>query len=57
MLGMKTIGLTGKDGGRMADLVDVCIRVPVQEVHLIQEYHLPIYHCLSGMLEEKFFSE
>ena len=56
-LGMKTVGLTGKDGGSMFEIVDVCIRVPAKEVHLAQEYHLPVYHCISMMLEETFFSE
>ncbi|HLA40716.1 MAG TPA: phosphoheptose isomerase, partial [Candidatus Glassbacteria bacterium] len=37
-------------------LVDVCIRVPVNEVHEVQQLHLPVYHCLCLMLEEEFFS-
>ena len=36
---------------------DVCIRVPETETYKIQEYHLPVYHCLCMMLEEKFFGE
>ena len=54
-LGMKTIGLSGEKGGRISDMVDVCIRVPGTEVHRVQEYHLPVYHCLCLMLEDKFF--
>lgn len=54
-LGMKTIGLSGEKGSRMSDMVDVCIRVPGTEVHRIQEYHLPVYHCLCLMLEDTFF--
>ena len=54
-LGMKTIGLSGEKGGRMSDIVDVCIRVPSTEVHRIQEYHLPVYHCICLMLEDTFF--
>jgi len=56
-LEMKTIGLTGRDGGRIAGSTDVCIRVPAQEVYRAQEYHLPVYHCISLMLEEYFFPE
>ncbi len=56
-LEMKTIGLTGEKGGRMSKKVDVCIRVPATEVHQVQEYHLPIYHCISMMLEDTFFPE
>ena len=53
--GMKTIALTGKDGGKIKGMVDVAIIVPEDETYKIQEYHLPIYHCLCLMLEEKFF--
>ena len=53
--GMKTIGLSGESGGRIKELTDVCIRVPETEVHRIQEYHLPVYHCLCLMLEDAFF--
>ena len=55
--GMKTVGLTGYHGGTLADLVDVCIKVPAKEVHLIQEYHLPVYHTISLMLEDEFFGD
>lgn len=55
--GMKTIALTGKDGGKIKDMVDVAIVVPENETYMIQEYHLPVYHCLCLMLEENFFGE
>lgn len=54
-LGISVIGLTGKSGGELADIADVMIRVPETETYLIQELHLPIYHCLCLMLEERFF--
>jgi D-sedoheptulose 7-phosphate isomerase len=53
--GLRRIGLSGRTGGRLAPLCDVCIRAPAEETYLIQEFHLPIYHCLSLMLEEAFF--
>ena len=55
-IGMKTAGLTGRSGGQLVELADISIRVPAGDVHLIQEYHLPVYHTLSLMLEEEFFS-
>lgn len=55
--GLKTIALTGKDGGKIRELVDVAIIVPETETYKIQELHLPIYHCLCLMLEESFFGE
>ncbi len=48
------LALTGKNGGRLKNLADVCIRVPAMETPLIQELHLPIYHCLCLMLEDHF---
>jgi D-sedoheptulose 7-phosphate isomerase len=53
--GIKTVGLTGKDGGRLKELCDVSIVVPENETFKIQELHLPVYHALCLMLEERFF--
>lgn len=53
--GMKVVGLTGKREIQLSQMSDVCIEVPQIETYMIQEYHLPIYHCLCLMLEEKFF--
>ena len=52
---MKVIGLTGKSGGELANVSDVAIKVPETETYMIQELHLPVYHCLCLMLEERFF--
>jgi D-sedoheptulose 7-phosphate isomerase len=46
--------LTGAAGGNLKALADVCICVPATLTPYIQELHLPIYHCLSLMLEETF---
>ncbi|GHV82275.1 phosphoheptose isomerase [Spirochaetia bacterium] len=54
--GLKTIALTGKDGGLIRKHADVSIIVPETETYKIQELHLPIYHALCLMLEEYFFS-
>lgn len=53
--GMKVIGLTGAKENRLMEFADVCIRVPETETYRIQELHLPVYHCLCLLLEEKFF--
>lgn len=55
--GMKVIGLTGEKNSKLSEISDVCIKVPSKETYMIQEYHLPIYHCLCLMLEDKFFGE
>lgn len=54
-LEMKVVALTGSNGGDLAQVADVAIRVPETETYMIQEMHLPVYHCLCMMLEEKFF--
>ena len=53
--GWDVVGLSGKTGGRMSSHCDLCIRAPASETYLIQEFHLPIYHCLCLMLEDEFF--
>lgn len=55
-LGIKVIGLTGETGGELKNVADVTIRVPETETYMIQELHLPVYHCLCLMLEEKNFA-
>ncbi len=54
-LGIKVIGLTGAKGGELSSVADVCVKAPSDETYMIQELHLPIYHCWCLMLEEKFF--
>ena len=53
--GMSVIALTGKSNNELSKFADVNIRAPETETFKIQEYHLPIYHCLCLMLEEEFF--
>lgn len=55
--GLFTLGLTGEDGGALKSLCDLVICAPATETYRVQEYHLPIYHCLSMMLEDEFFRE
>ena len=54
--GMKVIGLTGAKDSKLKDMSDVCIKAPQTETYMIQELHLPIYHCLCLMLEDKIFA-
>lgn len=53
--GMKIIGLTGAKNSKLEQMSDVCIKVPQTETYMIQELHLPVYHCLCLMLENEFF--
>ena len=50
--GMKVIGLTGKDGGKMAPLCDVEIRAPKTEfADRAQEIHIKVIHSLIDYVE------
>lgn len=52
---LTVIGLTGKHGGALKLLSDICICVPETETYKVQELHLPVYHALCAQLEEEFF--
>jgi D-sedoheptulose 7-phosphate isomerase len=53
-LGMATIGLSGKTGGKMRALVDICLCAPSEMTPRIQETHILIIHILSGIVENAF---
>lgn len=51
---MRVVALTGRDGGRMADVFvegDVEIRVPATRTARIQEVHLLVIHCLCDLID------
>ncbi|WP_420714794.1 D-sedoheptulose-7-phosphate isomerase [Roseateles sp. SL47] len=50
-LGVFTVGLLGRDGGRLREVCDTAIVVPSQVTARIQEAHLLIGHTLCGMIE------
>ena len=55
ILGVTTISLTGKRGGKLKHISDVTICAPADETFQIQELHLPIYHALCLAAENEFF--
>ena len=55
--GLKTIALTGKNGGKLKNLADISIVVPQNKTFMIQELHLPVYHALCLEIEEYFWKE
>lgn len=55
--GIKTIGLTGASGGKMAGLCDICIQVPSPETPRIQEVHILIGHIICYLVEEEIFGK
>ncbi len=55
--GVSVIGLTGESGGKLKVLSDITICAPSSVTYQIQEYHLPIYHCLCACVENEIFGE
>jgi D-sedoheptulose 7-phosphate isomerase len=53
---LPVLAMTGATGGELKGMADVCICVPAIQTPHVQELHLPIYHCLSLMLEEAFLA-
>jgi D-sedoheptulose 7-phosphate isomerase len=54
-LHMTTIGLLGKDGGQVAQLVDTALIVPSNSTPRIQEVHIMIGHIICELVEEELF--
>jgi D-sedoheptulose 7-phosphate isomerase len=57
--GMRVIGLTGRDGGKLAAALrdgDVEIRVPAERTARIQEVHLVVIHCLCDAIDQALFA-
>lgn len=55
-MGVKVVALTGKTGGKLKTLSDICISVPENETFKIQELHLPVYHYICAQVESYFFN-
>ena len=56
--GVSVIALTGKDGGKLAPLLqsdDMELRVPANSTARIQESHLVIIHCLCSLIDNSLF--
>jgi D-sedoheptulose 7-phosphate isomerase len=56
-LGLQTVALTGKTGGKLKDIVDLCVRVPSNETARIQECHIMIGHIISELVEKELFDD
>ena len=51
--GLRTVGLTGAHGGRMAGLCDVLMAAPAVETARVQEIHVITYHAICAALEAR----
>jgi D-sedoheptulose 7-phosphate isomerase len=54
--GLRTLGLLGRDGGRLKDMVHIALVVPSSNTQRIQEVHITIGHILCGTLERRMLS-
>jgi D-sedoheptulose 7-phosphate isomerase len=50
--GLKSLGLAGRDGGKLARVVDLCLTVPHRETARIQEVHGLLIHVFCEMIDE-----
>jgi len=50
-----TVGFTGREGGRLEEAVDICIKVPSNDTPRIQESHIMIGHIICQLVEESLF--
>lgn len=57
VLGLETIGLTGKTGGDLAKLAKYAFIAPANSTYKTQEFHLRVYHVLCRALESEMFEQ
>ena len=50
-LGMKTLVLTAKDGGKIRAMADLCLVVPTNRTDRAQEIHLAIQHAICDVVD------
>jgi len=56
-MGLVTIGLTGRDGGQIAQAVDYCLNVSSNSVPRIQEVHITLGHVICELVDYKLFQK
>ncbi|MEI7850338.1 MAG: SIS domain-containing protein [Kiritimatiellales bacterium] len=56
-MGVKTIAMTGRGGGALAELADVLIEIPSNFTPHIQEVGVVVYHCICEQVEKELFPE
>lgn len=56
-MGIIVIGLTGESGGALKNFCDILINVPGSKTYLVQELHLPVYHTICLIVEDKLFGK
>ena len=54
-MGIKTVAMTGRGGGKMKELADLCLNVPSTETPRIQESHIMVGHIICELVETTLF--
>lgn len=55
-MGVKTVGITGSKGGKLAELCDECIKVPSDHTPRIQEMHIAVGHMVCEIIDEVYLA-
>jgi D-sedoheptulose 7-phosphate isomerase len=55
-MGITTIGLTGRTGGKMPPLCDYCLQIPSDVTMYIQQAHLALEHIFCMIVERRYFA-
>jgi D-sedoheptulose 7-phosphate isomerase len=55
--GLRTIGLLGRGGGKLAECVDLPLVVPSSDTQRIQESHIAIAHAIAELVDRLLFPE
>lgn len=56
-MGIQTVGLLGKDGGKLKEICDQVMLVPLKETPRVQEIHTMTVHMMCEMVESKMIEE
>src|SRR5262245_21959362 len=55
-MGIRTVGMTGREGGKMVNAVDIVLRVPADRTAHIQECHIAMGHIIVAIVEKLLFN-
>ncbi len=55
-MGIQVVAMTGASGGKIADMADLCLRMPSDDTPRIQEAHTLLGHLLCDLLEQRLFA-
>lgn len=55
-MGIRVVAMTGASGGKIADMADMCLRMPSDDTPRIQEAHTLLGHMLCDLLEKRMFT-